>query len=645
MNYKKRSVFFNVFLINSVVSFILICIYLLSFLYFNSRSKRETQNYENNLLITLTQKFTDETNRLSTLTAMLVNDPSIILVTSNKLPADSFSQYAQDSFQKMRMISYSLPYSENTFLYSKPDKKFIFTNAIATISQYDIVKSKGLSVDLFPSDMTLFDFDNLVAGFHPINENYSLYVTNILQYGMLAIKIDTAKFCNLKGINAVLPSYSIAVLDNNNQIFALSSPNVSGLLKNIDLKDNHSEEFTIDNVTYNTLQRNTNEGFRFILIGQTSTLQKLEMQNSLVGTLISISVFIVCIIIILANAMIYNPLRKIARIFGGSNKNEIDFIRGKLLELTSEKEQMQQQILLQGSILTDIELSYAINTKGDITSQTIKQLKVHYGRFRIVVVALQSQVGDGEEYLYSFDNSFISMFHCKVIVIDPYVHAYLISDISDKKSLASAIERYLTSIDPDLLAFIGMSDLCDDFSQIIQNYQQAYERMLGSHIPTDKPYVISVQDSVPNSNPPSVTFEIQNTITRCVLSGSPTNLENIFQHLFFSDASLTLKGAVSIYTQLSNLLLVLLDPANANLKYSDLITSTRKPVYNLTYMYQSLVEDYAKLNKSQEHSAMRYEIVEYINKHYSEPLSLESIAAEFRITQFICPHGLKRTRG
>ena len=172
--------------------------------------------------------------------------------------------------------------------------------------------------------------------------------------------------------------------------------------------------------------------------------------------------------------------------------------------------------------------------------------------------------------------------------------------------------------------------------------------MLGNRIPETKPYAICINDDqILKSSPAAVSFEIQSTIARCTMNGDRKDIENVLQHLFVSDKTMSLRSAISVYAQLSNLLLVMLSAGNLDIQYEEMITSTKKSVYHPKLMYDSLAADYAKLNqhRTQEHNALRYGIIEYMHKHFREPLSLDSISKEFGITPVYLSTWFKKNTG
>ena len=141
----------------------------------------------------------------------------------------------------------------------------------------------------------------------------------------------------------------------------------------------------------------------------------------------------------------------------GEKGNEIDFIYGKMNEIMKENLKMQNQISSHQKVQADIELNYALLLKQEISDDLAKHLESQYGQYRMVSVAVQNQVGSGDDMLSRIDDYFMDVMECKSMIIDQFVHAYIISAVHDTPQILSTIDQYFTTIKPNTLVFIGIS--------------------------------------------------------------------------------------------------------------------------------------------------------------------------------------------
>lgn len=641
MKYTKRSIFHQILFINTLLAFLFICIFIINYLIVNNKFKEDAEKYSEQIMHNTTTNFQAETTRLSTFVKMCEDDPSFVLAMSNKLPVEKFVEYGRQASEKLLIIQYSLPYAEKVFAYIKNSDKFIIPRKVVVDKEYFLSELSG--------EEQLPDFSKLDNGFYSIGGN-NYFVSNSYNYGTFIIQLNAVKFCGLEEVTSVLPDYEIIVLYKDNKVFAASSNKAKRMVEKLNLNQDKSEYIRYSGSKYYISKKTLQNGFQFILVEKASVVQKLQLQNNVIYLVAGIIMLTGCVLLVFLNRRIYLPLRKVVMKYNNKeNKyNEIEMLNGMMSDILNENTQMQNQILKNQRVQSDNELNYAIHSKQKISEQQAVYLQSSYGQYRIMSIAIQNQTGDGEEMFISADDYLMDTMSCKSIVVNNYVHSYIIPEEHSMEEICLNIDKYFCNIKPATMVFIGISDASSDFVHLYNIYRQSYERMLHNRIPLERRYAITVQDiKETKCGSASISFEIQNTIAKYTLSGGPKDLEETFEHIFFSDSAVLLQDVMSYYMQLSNLLLVLLKQANTVMELSDFKTTQLTLVYHPVYMYYLLLEDFKKLNAgtSQEHSTLRYEIIDYINEHYPEALSLDSISSYFGITPVYLSSWFKKNTG
>ncbi|MGB8454453.1 MAG: AraC family transcriptional regulator [Anaerocolumna sp.] len=641
MKNTKRSIFHQILLINTLLSFLFICIFMLNYMIVNNKFKEDAEKYSEQIMYNMTANFQTETNRLTTFVKMCEDDPSFVLAMSNKLPVQKFLEYGNQASEKLLIIQYSLPYAEKVLAYIKNSGKFIMPRQVVVDKEYFL---SGLS-----NDEQLPDFSKFGNGFYSIGGN-DYFISNSYDYGSFIIQLNTAKFCGLVDVSSVLPDYEILVLYNNNKIFAASSKKAEKMFGSIDISQDKPEYIYYSGDKYYISKKTLKNNFRFILVEKASVVQKLQQQNNVIYIAAGFILFTGCILLVFLNTQIYLPLKRVVMKYNSQDNkhNEIEMINGMMNDILKENTQMQNQILNNQQVQSDIELNYAIHSKQKISEQQAGYLLNRYGKYRMMSIAIQNQTGEGEELFISVDDYLMDTMSCKSIVVNNYVHSYIIPEEHNLDEICLSVDKYFCNMKPTTMVFIGISDASTDFVQLYNIYRQSYERMLYNRIPLERRYSITVQDiKAAKCGSASISFEIQNTIAKYTLSGNPKDLEHTLEHIFFSDSAVLLQDMISYYVQLASLLLVVLKQANTVMEFSDFRTTQALTVYHPVYMYYLLLEDFKKLNAgtSQEHSKLRYEIIGYINEHYSEALGLDSISSHFGITPVYLSSWFKKNTG
>ena len=644
LNRKKKTVFQQVLYVNMIISFLFVCLFIFNYIYVDYKIKQGTKKYSEQIIKTMEHNFQVESIRLSTFLEMCMFDRSFVLALSNRLSTKTFIEYGKEVSEKISMIQYSLPYAENIYAYIKNNNKYI-------LPQYAILDEELFALELSRKFSVNKDelprFGLLENGFY-VERDLCYYVYNCLDYGKIIIKINSKKFSGVNNINLILPNYDVVVLTPDNSVFATTSEDVVDIVGT--LSANKESLYTKYNDTkYYVLKKELNNGFKFIILEKTSQMQELQQQNNVIFIVAGGILFLGCIVLIYLNTNIYRPLKKITSKLQpiGEKVNEIDFIFGKMNEIMNDNLQMQNQLKSQQIIQSDIELNYTIIAKQKISDELAIQLNSQYGKYRILSIAIQNQNGSGDEILCGFDDYLTDSLDCKPITVNQFLHSYIKSDCHTIQEIAHIIERYANNMKPNTLVFIGLSDFSIDFRQIHTMYRQSHERMMANHIPIDKRYALNVNDSNKRYIPARISNEIINTISNYALNGTSKEIQEIFENIFFQNGSNTLQDVKSYYTQLSGLLASLINQNNNVIASENLHSLHTNIVYNPVYMYYTLLEDYKKLNAgiSKTHITLRYEIVSYINQHYTDPLSLDSISSVFGITPVYLSSWFKKNTG
>lgn len=171
--------------------------------------------------------------------------------------------------------------------------------------------------------------------------------------------------------------------------------------------------------------------------------------------------------------------------------------------------------------------------------------------------------------------------------------------------------------------------------------------MMSARISQDHSLAICADDSQLTDSY-IIPLEVQNTVVECTRNGSAKELENILRRIFYHNKELSLNAYISFYQILSSLLHVILSSMNVEENTTNTLkTLNTQTVYNPWFMYHLLLEDFLTINRccSTGQAIPRYQIMEYIQQHYMEPLSLDSIADEFGITPVYLSTWFKKNVG
>lgn len=636
-NYKRATVFHQVLYVNLFLSLVFLIFFAVSNLYTYNKSRKEEEKYSRQIVETMTGNIQEELVRLESFAEVCVEDRSFVLALADKLSVKEFTEYGMDVSEKLLMIRYALPYAENVYAYSKNSQKVIMTQRSILRKELFI---EQLEKELKVTEAEIPEFGALSNGFHRIGKVY-FYVYQCRDFGTLIIQVDGERFCMMSGSDSVLQDYEIAVLDKEGAFFA-GNPKHAGELKKMAGERADTGECRI----YRSSMSN---GFQVYFLEKNSQAEELQKKNLLIYLAGGALVFVNCILLIFLNISIYRPLQAIARKYrkAGEAENEISLIHGKLEEMAVENTRMQNQILSDVQMQLDIEINYAIYSKRKLSDRLAAQLQEEYGAYRIMTVAMQEQKGGGDEKFAEVDDFFTDSLNSRVFIRNRFLHMYLIAATYEKSEILSSVDQYFGNIKPNIRVFVGISEVSQDFSEIYKVYRQGYDRMLSNKISVERKYAVTSAASGKMISR-KISFELMNMITKHTLNGKKEDIKEVFERIFFEDCGLTLGDSISYYNQLAELFITMLHQNQAVLLEEEKYTSLLNvPMYHPVYMYYTLLEAYTELNASviQKTSSLKYEIVDYIDQHYMEALSLDSISSVFGITSVYLSSWFKKNIG
>lgn len=631
----KKSVFSQVLYVNIILSIIFILVFIISYSRVEKKIEYQNSNQATVVLETLSENFQLNFNNLSLFLEQCQRDGSFIMALSDKLTIKEFIEYGKRSAEKLELIRHAFPYAEGVFAYSKNNEKFI--THLSKIWQKDLFYEEiSKYTKLEVEDMPVFE--NLENGFYIIGDSF-FYVYQYYNYGCIIIQIDAEKFCLVGEVGSVQNNYEIVVCNNQNEYLA-------GTIE----EEQFIEVFMESGENYRIHTQRMNNGFEFILIEKTSILAQMWDNGWKIYIVGSCILFLACVLLIYLNTVIYRPLRLITEKYIQNDRktNELYLIHNKIDEillankvLKTKNEQGELNIIM-------IELSHALSTGCKLPEEMKQRLENLFEKYRLMILAIQDRQGRGEHVFEQVNNYFVDQVECKILVLNQFLHVYIISADYGMDIITKHIDSCFAECASDMMAFVGISDIAEGFEEIHEIYNQCYCRMMNANIPFGKTYTIVSDGNQKKSKiPDKISMENINTIVNNTVNGNFKNIQMILEKLFYGDKANTLQNYISYYVQLKEILITLINNNVDKTQIEQFSIKNGEVVYNITYMYNILVENYEKLNQILCDSTFdsKYEVVDYIDKHYKDVLSLDSVAEVFGISPVYLSAWFKKNAG
>lgn len=640
--------------LNLVLVTALLCVFSCVLVYANNRVKEEVQAYNQQILSTIRKSFSTESFRLTTLAATCQRDAYLIIGSANSLGISELTDRAPGVGERLKLIQNSLPYADNVFLYVNNSRQIISSDGYLFREDWYL---KGHIESRLAEGETLPDFTSMRSGFYTY-ENFTLYVCNLFENGSVVILLNAGKLFNLTEIYSLLPSQEVLILDEDNKVFAASSIAARELYGSLGLAeklDDGRESWQRGKYQI-THQQIRGSEFHYLAIGRNSPAQNRQLWFSYVVVFSALIIGALCFFIILLNMRVYRPLRQmVMKISTSDQQNELEIISGRINELATENIRLTQQTREQLDVQLDMALNHCLRLSDPPDAKLTALLQAAFERYQVIVIAAQR--ADGGILLQGGSDSYlVDTLSGRPVHLDGYVHAYVIpvdqpaGDAlpgSPLEEITANLEACFSDRAEGDTVFVGISDVSGDVLQLHDAFEQAQRRMMAARVPADGGVSVCAEDSSLTESS-IIPLEIQNTVVECTRSGGEAELESVLSRIFDQSRELTLRGYLSVCQTLVSLLHIVLSSANVDSDLQASLLTLKKPVfYNPRFMHQLVLEDFCRVNRSCSggQSLPRYQIIEYIQQNYMNPLSLETIAAAFDITPVYLSTWFKKNMG
>ena len=170
----RKSILNKVLLLNLTITLLLALLFAISNGLYAKQLTTERYNLANTTLSKLNKDFQFEIHRLDALLTLCIQDPSIVFTISDKLDSDFFLSNAQESSEKMALMSQSLPYAKLIFLYTNSSQRVVQDNG-ALYTKEDFIQL----VLNTPLSSSIYEFGELSDGLYQYSSTIGLYIKQL----------------------------------------------------------------------------------------------------------------------------------------------------------------------------------------------------------------------------------------------------------------------------------------------------------------------------------------------------------------------------------------------------------------------------------------------------------------------------------
>lgn len=601
---------------------ILVCFVILSVVS-DRRIHTEQRNHQQALLEHTAGKLEDETLRFFRLGTRLKADSSVgLLLNAGILKNSEFSDAVNKVMNKLDMVKSSFSCVDSIYVYVVANDKAYANNGLL-ISQD--TTSLWFDQFLLPGEH-LPDLANVQETYY-IYQNFALYCVPVSNRGCIVLQINLQSFLDLGTFRLDFPGHQLIILDQKGRFFASSYPasllaetqpmDFSSLADGdrLTLADTENKVLRLDNVG--------NDRFSLLLLCDENAAVygnrlRFTLLFCLLGGLLALDG-----LVILINVASHRSMKKLALKYGApdgeDNAQYIDRILENYADSSSLLSERMRQAL---DVQTQTLLTYLLHHAESPSAPVQDSFNRKYGRYFVLMIASETDSGEPNTPAISLAEAILGI---KSIRESDNLSVFILEEDWTRGELAAELKNRLSREAFGVPVWGSMSEWFSGAAQVHDAFEQAMARLMALPACPAEPVCLVWEETAPCSRESGISLKQQNDLTNHTLGGI-TDVR-VLESLLLDSGHASLAAMKRNRDSLTNLCRTIC--ASASLPIPSALSRAAESAHlNCAYSLNWLCESYRAIsaNYSPEKNDMSERVMEYLNSHYQENLTLESIA-------------------
>jgi AraC-type DNA-binding domain-containing proteins len=611
-------------------------VFTVSTIFFSKAVKNERMTTSGKVFENFIDKFMKETVQLRDTIYLCKDDPSFILSANNKLDDDSLMmEYLKRAGSYLFVLKSTIPSVQRAMLYVNNVQKFITDSRS--------IYTKDVFIETFSKDLARKevapDFSNMEDGWM-VYQNFALYIMNVYNYGKIIFQVNVNELADIQSINTVNEGQNVIVLYKDKYYFASSMAEKAGLLEKLDFssyKNNTEVSLPGGGDILCHMERVEMRNFTFLFFYELSTIEK---SYSLINHL---SVILICVELIILLGMVWinttpsRMLRRVLKKYGyHEQKREIQFVDEMFQQYESRQQAITAENQLWRSMQLNVVINYLVGTEKELPPKTLDFLLEYYHNYFIIYLVGQDENGRLDNVVFTDLDEYLSDFYyCNGVSLNSFEKIYIVEKSDLKLNIISILQQYFSGFEGKLRVYAGLSGEYTDISKMRYAISEARSNLGLAKV---KDAVLSIAEKPENQEPyTGINISNQRTIIEMAFQNDINELKDILGHILLEKSSMCYKDLKGICNVLIEQLHSVVNSIHMNDEGILLTTLKTDQFHHPVYFYNTILSDYRAVgeyldrikNKAYDYKS---EILAYLDSHYYEELTLQSVADHFHIT-------------
>ena len=597
--------------LNIAVGLVLIVVFSVSTLIVSVRLSNESEARIQRTLGHFRDVFEQETFGIRDMVFLCKSEMAFVrTVNSRTSDWTDISEYVTQTIHTLSIMQNAYDYVDGVYLYAPSVNRMIGGSGTIDIDYYeyiDWIQKRLSSSERFDSPFELKEGWNSFR-------NLAIYTVTIPASGRLLVLVRPEQLADLEGFSALYPGQHMVVLDAEDGSFASSLSEMDETLRALDWTDEGDGRVSLGGETYHAARLESTQ-FSYLLLTNIDTYEREYRRITTLSVGLCAAGLTLLMALMLLNSSFSQAISRSFGLWRRCDDSEIDQIARMMLE----NDQFRRREM-EGMMRLLLE-----EKQGGVPEQMAEIISESFGSFMSVCLAVQGADGALEEGKVDALMQFVedNINSCGVRSGDCRV--YFLIEAQPGTSIEQTVQQYFDTLSGDLCVYVGTSGVYTNPHAVQAAMRQAQRRMLCAQVPAaGQRYAFSRSETVC-----AAVFDEAMTAEAVekIMSGDGDAAAALLRR------TIAEKG-VRLYALRGWASMLRAQIASCG----GVIEDETDDFYHPDYVVRKIASGMKIEARAPEaptepvHDEFRERVLDYMKAHYTEDITLESVAERFHVT-------------
>ena len=591
--------------LNIAVGLVLIVVFSVSTLTVSVRLSAESDARIRRTLGHFRDVFEQETFAIRDMVFLCKSETAFVRTVNSRTSAwADISEYVTQTIHTLSIMQNAYDYVDGVYLYAPSVNRMIGASGTIDIDYYEYIE--WIQKRLSSSERFDSPFE-LKEGWNSF-KNLAIYTATVPVSGRLLVLVSPERLAELDGFGALYPGQHMVVLDSQGGYFASSLSEMDETLRALDWTDAQGDSVSLEGKAYH-VERLESAQFSYLLLTNIDTYEREYRRIAALSVGLCAAGLTLLIALMLVNSSFSQAISRSFGLWRRCDDSEIDQIARMMLE----NDQFRRRELGEMMRLLLEE------KQNGVPEQMAELVTESFERFMAVCLAAQSADGaldDGQmDALIQFVEDNINS--CGVRSGECRV--YFLIEAQPGTSIEQAVQQYFDTLPGDLCVYMGTSGVYTNPHAVQAAMRQAQRRMLCALVPADgRRYAFSRSETAHAS---ALDDGVAAQVAERIMGGAADAAAALLRETIE-------EGNGRLYALRSWASMLRAQIASRG----GVIEDETDDFYHPDYIVRKIAEHAEEAPAEPVHDEFRERVLAYMKAHYTEDITLESVAERFHVT-------------